>query len=429
MDLNNFPKGLFKLKKVEPVEKKEEIFPLDPNTDGTLNDHSLLHNANVTVERLGFNSAKEHNGSTTGLSICLRRVYQDYKNKITEDDLKQSELKKPYRLKLHDLKAENDGIVKRKEKIRQEEILNCNNKIEILRKNIADIRSNPEVFTGDKSGKASYFIGLAILVFLTIYLFIFYSSASYSSFFKEFALSEIGIANSIFDAQALSKAYKDGFTELILLVTIPAVFLGLGYLIHKSSEKKGARKYLFIGSLIFVTFIFDAIIAYEICEKIYNIKKTNSFQNIPDYSLSIATQSINFWLIIFAGFVVYLIWGLVFDFTIEAHEKLDKVRLAVKYKEDEIKIVETNIDKLNLELNSLEEKENKNIGEINKLNELVDHTTIIPKEIKQYLYHFMQGWLHWMSANLKNQTQQQECESILTVFISTNINQIEPANL
>lgn len=428
MELNNLPKGLFKLKKVEPLEKKEEVFSTDTPNDGTLNENSLLHNANVTVERLGFNCAKEHNGSTTGLSICLRRVYQDYKNKITEDILKQSELKKPYRLKLHDLKAENDGIVKRKEKIKQEEILSCNNKIEKLRKDIANIRSNPEEFTGDKSGKASFYIGLIILFFLTIYLFIFYGSASYSSFFKEFTISEIGIANSIFDAQALSKAFRDGFTELILIVTIPAVFLGLGYLIHKSSEKKGAKKFLFIGSLIFVTFIFDVIIAYEICEKIYNIKKTNSFQTIPDYSLSLAFQSINFWLIIFAGFVVYLIWGLVFDFTIEAHEKLDKVRLAIRHKEDEIKVVEINIYKLNAEINTLEEKENKNIGEINKLNELIEHTTIIPKEFEQYLYHFMQGWLHWMSANLKNQTQQQDCESILTIFISANISQIEPTN-
>jgi chromosome segregation ATPase len=133
-------------------------------------------------------------------------------------------------------------------------------------------------------------------------------------------------------------------------------------------------------------------------------------------------------LIIFAGFVVYLIWGLVFDFTIEAHEKLDKVRLAIRHKEDEIRVVETNIDRLNAEINTLEEKEHKNIGEINKLNELIDHTTIIPKEFEQYLFHFMQGWLHWMSANLKNQTQQQECEGIMTVFISTNINQLEPTN-
>jgi hypothetical protein len=427
MDLNNLPKGLFKLKKVEPLDKAEEIQTLNSN-DGTLSENSLLHNENVTVERFGFNSAKANNGSTVGLSICLNRIYQDHRKKITEDSIKQTELKKPYRLKFHELKAENDGIQKRKEKIKTEEIVNCYNKIDKLKKDIAEIRSNPEIYTGDKTGKASYYIGLTILIFLTIYLFIFYSSASYSSFFKEFTITELGIANSIFDAQALSKAFKDGFTELILIVTIPAVFLGLGYLIHKSAERKGVRKYLIIVSLIIVTFIFDLIIAYEICEKIYNIRKTNSFQSLPDYSLNLAFQSINFWLIIFAGFVVYLIWGLVFDFTIEAHEKLDKVRLAIRLKNEEIKATEQLIDKFNAELNILEEKEGKILGEINKLNELIEHSTIIPKELELYLYHFMQGWLHWMSANLKNQSQQQECENILSVFIATNIKQVELPN-
>ena len=427
MDFKSIPKGLFKLKKeVEPEKTIETL--IEQVNESVENENSLLHNENVTVERFGFNSAKANNGSTIGLSICLNRIYLDHKKKVTEDVLKQAELKQPYRLKLHDLKSENEGYAQKMERIRKEEIPNFKTKIEKLRSEISEIRANPERLTGDKSGKASFYIGLIILAFLTIYLFIFYSSASYSSFFKEFTISEIGIANSIFDAQALSKAFKDGFTELILIITIPAVFLGLGYLIHKGQEKKGIKKVLFIGALISVTLIFDLIIAYEICEKIYNIQKTNSFQNIPNYSLSLAFSSITFWLIIFAGFVVYIIWGLVFDFTIDAYEKLDKVRLAIKSKEAEIKVVEESIEKSNTEISLLEEKENKNIGEINKLNDLIEHTTIIPKEFEQYLFHFMQGWLHWMSANLQNQTKQKECENILTIFITTNIKQIEYLN-
>ena len=208
-------------------------------------------------------------------------------------------------------------------------------------------------------------------------------------------------------------------------MTIPAVFLGLGYLIHKFQELKGIKKYIYIVFLVGVTFIFDSIIAYEICEKIYNIKRTNSFTAIPEYSLNYAYHSINFWLIIFAGFVVYLIWGLVFDFTIQSHEKLDKVRVAISNLTEEIKSQEKIIEKLNLDINQIEEKENKNKAEINKLTEIIEHTTIIPKEFEQYLFHFMQGWLHWMSANLKNQSQQIECENTLKLFMSNNIKQFE----
>ena len=46
---------------------------------------------------------------------------------------------------------------------------------------------------------------------------------------------------------------------------------------------------------------------------------------MPEYTISMAFQSVNFWMIIFAGFIVYLIWGFVFDFIMESHSKMDKI--------------------------------------------------------------------------------------------------------
>jgi hypothetical protein len=421
MDINSIPKGLFNLKNVIDGQETEEV---KPERFTAIPDHgnSLLHNDNTTIQRFGFNSAGNTNGSAIGLSICLNRIYQDHRNEVARDAAKQAAYKHPYRQKLLELKADSQSLKERNAKITSEEIPLLTDKIERLKKSIIEIRTNPELVSSDSSGKASFYIGLFILLFLTVYLFIFYSCASYSSFFKEFQISEIGLANSIFDPKALSKAINDGLTELILITTIPAVFLGLGYLIHKSSEKKGLNKYLFISSLIFVTFIFDVIIAYEICEKIYDLQKANSFETgIPEYSLRLAFQSVNFWLIIFAGFVVYLIWGLVFNFTIEAYEQLDKLKVAIRNKQDEIKKFDQNIEKLNEEININKNKESKNTSDISKLNDIVDHNIIIPKEFKHYLFQFMQGWSHWMSANLKNQTQQQECQNVLNLFIAANV--------
>lgn len=422
MSLRSIPKGLFNTRKEEP---KPQLVSELPRKGDRLPPYD-----SITIQTFGYNSASHINGTSLGLSICLNRIYQDHKNDIARDTAKQNELKQPYRLKLHELKAENESINQRNERMKLDDMSVFNNKIEKLKREIVEIRSSPEQVSGDKSGKASFYAGLIILILLTVYLFIFYSSASYSSFFREFQISEIGIVKSIFDAQALSKAYKEGFTELILLITIPAVFLGLGFLIHKGSEKRGSGKYLFIGSLIFVTFIFDTIIAYEICEKIYNIQKENSFKTgIPDYSLGLAFQSVNFWLIIFAGFVVYIIWGLVFDFTIVAYEKLDKVRVAILNKEEEIKNVEASVEKLNAEINENKEKVVKNIAEINKLKDLIENKDIIPSEFRSYLYQFMQGWLQWMTANLKSQEQQQECQEVLSLFEKTNLNNSEIINL
>ena len=66
--------------------------------------------------------------------------------------------------------------------------------------------------------------------------------------------------------------------------------------------------------LFVVTFLFDAILAYLIDEKIYNLNKR--FED-PEFSLGYAIQDPSFWVIIFAGFVSYIIWGLVFDFVMK----------------------------------------------------------------------------------------------------------------
>lgn len=49
----------------------------------------------------------------------------------------------------------------------------------------------------------------------------------------------------------------------------------------------------------------------------------------PNFSISYALQSPSFWVIIFAGFVSYIIWGLVFDFVMKEHADRDEIRLFI----------------------------------------------------------------------------------------------------
>lgn len=404
-------KDIFKLKKEDS----------NGHTTPTVVNEESFGVSKETIEESGFNSGHANRGSTIGLSICLNRIYSDHKQKVKDDVGKQEELKKPYRAKLHDLMGENEVYINRLKKIKEEEIPLLEDKKHALERQIDDIKTNPSKISGDKTGKASYIIGLIILLFLTVYLFIFYSSASYSAFFKEFKPSEIAVANSIFDAQAIAKSWVDGWQEFTLIITIPAVFLGLGFLIHKGQAKKGWQKIGFIGSLVLVTLVFDIIIGYEICHKLYVLGQQNSFEIKEDYSVGLAVKDINFWLIIFAGFVVYIIWGLVFSFTMDAHEKLDMVKIAIRNKESEMKMHDDKIDGLRIEINKIEMQEGINKSEITKLKDIIENTTIIPKEFEQYLFQFMQGWLHWMSANLHNEEKQSACKEVLNDFISKNI--------
>jgi len=203
-------------------------------------------------------------------------------------------------------------------------------------------------------------------------------------------------------------------------LTIPFVFLGLGYLIHKIQEEKGFKKFLKIAVLIVVTFLFDGLLAYDISEKIYNIRKDGSFNLMSEYSISLALHSVNFWLIIFAGFIVYLIWGFVFDFVLAAHGKIDKVKVALREKDKQIEDTDKQLNELNVDIDKMNNRIDHAKTEIKKLNETL-HSVIIPREFELDAFSFMTGWLAWMKGNGKAHSEQEAAESIVHEFVSVAI--------
>jgi len=410
MDFSNLKKGLFSLKKSSPEDTNQLI------TDT---------GKNINFKEYGFERCNAHQGSSVGLRTCLGRIFHEYKEDLRRNEEKQVELKKPLNLKLQQLKSEMLSLNSNIDKFKTINLPDAKKKIVRLNSELIEIKKHPEQFSSDKVGKAGIYIGGIILLFLTIYLFIFYSSATYSAFFKEFSLNELGVANSIFDAKALSKALKDGFTELALILTIPFVFLGLGYLIHKFQQFKSWKMYFKITALIVVTFVFDTILAYEITEKIYNVNKENSFKNIPDYSMKLAFESVSFWLIIFAGFVVYLIWGFVFDFFMDSCAQQDKVTMSSMGKKVEIKEAEKELKQYESQLEKDQLNSNVNNSEINKLQEMLNSPIVRPQDFQGIVHQFSDGWFQWMSANLKSKQDLVDGHDIVNEFISSNLNNSE----
>ncbi len=377
----------------------------------------------ISFRRFGFVQAGTMKGRTEGLKICLDAVYEQHMAEMRRDETRQEELRRPFKVSLQELLGVNEGLKSQVNMYEKELIPAKKSRIEDLKREIADIRTNPEHYTGIHVGKAGFYIGVFILILLSIYLFIFYSSASYSAFFKEFKADDVVITKAIFDANAIGNALKDGVTELIFILTIPFVFIGLGYLIHKFQEGKGFAKYAKIAGLLIITFVFDSIIAYEITEKIYNIKKDNDFGNIPDFSAAIAFKSVGFWLVIFAGFVVYLIWGFVFDFAIEAHSKLDIVKVNIKTKREQIVALEQEIVQYQNTITDLRIAAEKNNAEINKIRHIIEGTIIHPKAVKEALSQFMVGWYGWLSEG--RDYNRSEHNKIYEDFLENKLSTIE----
>ena len=400
-------KDIFTIQKNIGIEQKNQV----ENSEESI---AVISGASYTAK--GTKDAGYCGGSSQALLPKLHAIYMQLMRYIQKDEIKQNERKSKIKQEISTIESKNSNI-ESEIKEAQEKLFHEENKIEKIIKDIDNIKENPKIVSGDSFAKASFWIGLVIITFLTIYLFVFYSSASYSAFFKNFTPDDTKITQAIFDPQAISKAWIDGFTELIFIMAIPAVFLGLGFLIHKFSEEKGLGKYLKISGLILVTFLFDFIIAYAIVKEIYNIKIGGLFTTQPPMDVSMAFLEVNFWIIIFAGFVVYIIWGLVFDFTMKEYEKMDKVRFAIKNKEQKLAEYKTECKKIKIEISALQTEKNNLQGEIDRLKIQLETYILYFNDVREGINNYFTGWVGYLKSTSSSQNHIQDCEGIKEKFL------------
>ena len=370
-----------KLKKIFALKEKEvEEIPNDINEEAK--------DFKITFFESGYGSSKSANGNPIVYKACLNNVYMDYKGKCRENENLQNEFKKPYKEEKGkveiELKKRNTASVIIEESIQKEE-----SNILTFRNDIVEVKNDPGKFglEVDKKPKAQFYLGLVVLIPITFYLLVFYISASYSAFFKNFESDELAAA--IFDGKALTKAINDGWLEGVFIATIPFAFMGLGYLIHMFQKHKHWMSYLKISLLFFIAFVFDAILAYQIEMKIYNIEKTPD--SLP-FDINIAFTSVEFWGIIFAGFVVYIIWGLVFDFIMKEYDNFDKIKGFIKTRKEDIKNAKLNISRLEQKLDPIKEEISGLQGKINDLQRTIDGFIFSDKHYLTYHAEYVKGW-------------------------------------
>lgn len=411
-------KNLFRLKPTESSYEEAEI--KEHSTEETEEVRKRSYHEN------GFRDGSRNIGGSQALSICLNAIYAKFQNeeKLLVD--KQRQIKEPYmneqKNKETEIKALNVSKENKEEQILRldENIRTVKDDIENLKFEINDLPRDPEKYhiNAKKGASTKFWIGLIILIPISLYLFTFYISTSYSAFFKTFD-PDSNLMMNVLDPKAFERAWADGSLEGAFVTLIPFVFLGLGFLIHMFSENKSIANYLKIGILILITFVFDAILAYQIEEKIYEMNKT--FDSLP-FNLSIAFTKIQFWGIIFAGFMVYVIWGLVFDFIMKEHKEKDKIKHEQQRRQKDILIHQERIsdfdkqkDILIKELSGIKELIAKSQGRVTELQRIIDAVIIPTKEYALYASEYVQGWITFIGEKLY--VSKGETESLLKACI------------
>lgn len=380
----------------------------------------------ITYYQSGFAASVKATGKPIVLKACLQNLYMSFEDQCRKQKMEQDKLKQPYREEQEKNRTELKkseaaiGIYEKKEQ-------DITDNIDQIKNEIIEVKRNPDKY-GIEEGKglkAQFYIGLILLLPITLYVLVFYISASYSAFFKEF--SNDSLTAAIFDADAFTNAFKASWLEGVLVVTIPFVFMGLGYVIHMVQKGKGLKNIFRLISLFAITFLFDSLLAYIIEKKIYEFNKTT--ESSP-YNLNIALGEPEFWMIIFAGFVVYIIWGLVFDFVMKEFENIDKIRAFIRGRKENL----LNLEKVKTEYaNKITDFKQQIVtinGKISELQSKIDGFVFPVKEYLHYHHQYKEGWFQAIGTELalpykEKEELLQSCELYSEEHLS-KLNLIDP---
>ncbi|WP_108866753.1 hypothetical protein [Aquimarina aquimarini] len=371
------------------TKKKEEITEVKNGV--AVNPIDKTNQASVAYE-----DSKACGGRTPNLKASLETLYEQFFTKIKADGFEQQQLKQPYITETESLEEKLAHKEEEIKKVTQEQD-SLQSQINALHQESILAIKNPETLEEIKpKSNIKLWMGLVFLIPLSAYIFIFYISTAYSSFFKVFD-PNISLFHTIFEPKAIERAFEAGWMEAGFVILIPFVFFSLGYLIHMFWSQNKISSYIKVGALLIITLSFDVILAYLIDQKEYNFNKT---PESPEFTISMALESPTFWLIIFAGFVSYFIWGLVFDTVMIENAKRDTMQFFRKNHQEKVKQKNKLLGKTKQKLDNLEEESETYKVRLKELACIIEGFILPIQNYKVFAIAYLKGWQKYIAAEL-----------------------------
>ena len=404
-----------KLHELFSTKKQKEVIVAEDNPAS----NSQSRRSGETYTQWGTRICGIVEGSLNALPPYLQKVY----NYIYNEQAKNVELQKAARANTQaEIERKNEEIRVVNEKIENanQNIDDTNKKIEELKVERQEIKAGKEIV--NKEQRLKLIIGVIIIIPLTFYLFLFYSSTFYSAFFRN-PETMTDAMNAMFDSNALANAYGDGLTELGFVLSAPIIFLGLGFALHFFSVQEGKMKYLKMAAILLVTVMFDCILAYKIGEQMHTFGIIIGQYPIgEDYTVNMAFHDINTWAVIFCGFIVYVIWGVVFDMCMSAYDKMDLNKTRLENIKKEMKILEQKINDEKENIINLKQQETNAKNNVKELMAKLGHEVYIDyAAIRTEMNNFFAGWIKMMQVLSLEQELQDEasriCKSEMSMLI------------
>lgn len=396
---------------------KKIFTPKSQTTQISAGNDIFVRQKGETYTAYGIRICGQVYGSVAALGPCLQKIYL-YEKQIQNQD---GDLQQRKKLELENQRNDIDGKLSQlnieEEAIKHKISDNADRLVELQRK-LTEVKNIDG--ENNKMAHVKLIIGLLILLILSVYLFIFYSSTFYSAFFKEFTF-DTSVAEAMFDSQAIPNALNNGLGCLMFIFCAPVIFMGLGYVLHYYMSEKGKMKAFKVTGIVAITFIFDCILAYLIAKHIYDVESLTKMEDVLPFSLSIAITDVNVWAVIFCGFITYMIWGFVFDLTISAYEEIKSNKKEIDRVENDIKGNRAQKAALDVDLANVKKRKATLESDKSAIQIQLSSSTLWFDKlmIKTALTDFFTGWLTIMAPMGHSIDQQEKAKEIFNNTIDS----------
>jgi hypothetical protein len=242
-----------------------------------------------------------------------------------------------------------------------------------------------------------------------VYLFLFYVAVIYLSFFSQDISGNGGVFNPVFPPwEYIVEALKTN----VLIAVAPVIFFSFGYALHVLLDAKGRKKYIYATLIILVTFILDFLLALK------GHQQENTFKVMIGEATEPWTTSSIFYIILFMGFVVYIVWSILLHALITEWHKRDV--LGKRY--DWIKELTKENDEHRVKIIGLEGEMTSLHQKIEDIQKKIDAVYISVDDIKQSLIQFKIGWMQFGNGVTGFEDELAKCEAKFEEY-NTNISQ------
>lgn len=365
-------------------------------------------------EEDGFMQSRINNGNLHALKIHINRLFHQM-HLCSEAEIKA--YKNGFRSQLEQLFQQNNALSNRIASIKSVEKENIHEQIASCRAALGNMQQEKTMHESRQENVVVFNLLRSALVMLMGYLFVFYSSATLAAFFTQPRQEPLPAV--IYNINALETAWDIGASVLIVVCAVPVLFFGMGYLLHNQLAVNRLTGFLRSLFLLGTVCLLHAVLCFEIASKLDTDGTTG-------YTLQDAAGDTNFWMMLVAGFIVYVVWNMLLEIVLQLQKRRYRHQQAIREQKNRIRESEQKLNRLDLEFKELTRQRQEIKDQIVKLEEALNKRYLNIPACEQLLLAYLSGWIEWMNYRRMPSHEVEAAQQSVHVFLSNIRNEFSP---